>query len=102
MGGESSQKDRNSKAYQITQKVTGVKKEEMKTHRARMKTIFNLFVVIFKNSLQYIHKIIMTEDEEKRNHYPSKIEGHGELTRRRRFFIKPKIFLQTIPLTLRR
>lgn len=36
----------------------------------RMKSIFNFFVIVFKNLLEYIHKIIMKESKEKRNPTP--------------------------------
>lgn len=39
-------------------------------NRPRMKSIFNFFVVIFKNLLECIHKIIMKESKEKRNPTP--------------------------------
>ena len=42
-----------------------------------MKSIFNFFIIVGKDSLQDIHKPIMQEKATKRNPYPLKIEGQG-------------------------
>ena len=42
-----------------------------------MKRMFNNFIIVFKNVLKNVHKIIMKRNGEKRKTYPSKIEGQG-------------------------
>ena len=41
----------------------------------RMESVFNFFIIVSKNLLQDIHKIIMQENEGKENPKPLKIEG---------------------------
>ena len=42
-----------------------------------MKSIFNFFIIVRKDFLQYIHMTIMKQKGEKENPYPLMIEGQG-------------------------
>ena len=45
--------------------------------RTRMKRVYNFFIMITKDFLEYIHKIIMQKKIEKGNPFPSRMRGQG-------------------------
>ncbi len=42
-----------------------------------MQNVFNFFVMFYKDFLEYVHKAIMKEVEEKVNPHPSRLRGRG-------------------------